>query len=89
MQLLELRSGLDHIGQPIFAEAKELAIIGPGRGSEAGPRLKTLASVNLLAGAGVVAGEESAIVQGIVIITVDNGRRVIRTARGQIPLDEL
>src|SRR5262249_26065111 len=86
----ELLARLDHKSIPVLTERKNLAVVGPGRGCEgARGRIDALFSVNLFARASVVAGEESAIEQRVVVVAIDQRRRIIWTRRRIMPGDEL
>ena len=75
---------------PSSLKREDLAVVRPGRRGEGrGRRIDALLAVNLVARARVVAGEEAAVEQRVVVIAVDQRRRIVRTRRGLIPGDEL
>src|SRR5262249_53092889 len=65
-EYLELRPGLDDIGVAVLAEAKDLAVIGPGGGREGRcPVLDSLFVVDFLAGSGVVTTQETPVMEDV------------------------
>src|SRR6516164_8083550 len=74
----------------ILAEAKDLAVVGPWRGGECrGPGPQPLRSINRLAGLGIVAGQETAVLEHVKIFAVKQRRRIVRGGQLLIPDDVL
>src|SRR5262245_8943084 len=69
---LELRSRSDHERVPVLAEREDFSVVRPWRRRKAARLARNpLPAVDLLPGLRIVCGEEASIVQGVVVIAVD------------------
>ena len=85
---LVFSAGLDHIRVTVFAEAKDLAVVGPGAGGEGvGFDVDALLAVDFFSRLGIVAGEEAAIEQRVIVVAVEQRRGIVGARLGLEPGD--
>src|SRR5215204_3962240 len=89
VQELELLARLDHERLPLFAQAEQLAVVGPGRGREGRRRRVDSRPVRQLPGPGVEAAQDARLGQRVDGPLVSHGRRQVSPGAGLRPDDEL
>ncbi len=73
----------DNVCRAFFAEREDLAVLGPRRRCEPLAHNDPLSSIDLFTRPRVVAGHESTVKQSVVVVAVDEGRRMIGTTPRQ------
>src|SRR6266849_1807643 len=86
-QHFEVRAGLKHVRRPAFIQTKDFAVRGPWRGPETA-RARNPLVIKLLAGLGVVASHQAAVLmQDVEMVLVNQRRGHLRAALGVGPGD--
>ena len=87
--LITLNSGsrFNDVGVAVLSHQEDLSVVGPRRCSEAGARCHTLTPVDLTTGQCVMGEQEPTVEQGVVAITIDQGRGVVCAEQRLIPDD--
>ncbi|MFN9907759.1 MAG: hypothetical protein ACK56F_16800, partial [bacterium] len=75
---LVVRASLNDKSVAILTQTEELAVVGP-RGSREGSRvdIDALLSIDLSSGSRIVGGKEATVEQRVVLIAIDDRRRIV------------